>query len=69
MAMVAKVFPRVDAGRVVADGPSADFLEDDALLVAHGLERPCLPAGSSDRRAATGRPDAGHAIDVRVSDP
>ena len=44
MAMVAQIFPRVviiDAGEVVADGASADILEDEALLLAHGLERPC----------------------------
>jgi ABC-type branched-subunit amino acid transport system ATPase component len=44
MAMVAEVFPRIiviDAGEVVADGRSADILEDEALLLAHGLEKPC----------------------------
>jgi energy-coupling factor transporter ATP-binding protein EcfA2 len=30
----------VDAGRVVADGPSRDVLEDAELLEAHGLEQP-----------------------------
>ncbi len=44
LAMVAEVMPRMvilDEGRVVADGPTAALLEDDALLEAHGLERPC----------------------------
>jgi cobalt transport protein ATP-binding subunit len=44
LAMVAAVMPRMavlDEGRVVADGPTAALLEDDALLEAHGLERPC----------------------------
>jgi cobalt transport protein ATP-binding subunit len=44
LAMVAEVMPRMailDEGRVVADGPTATLLEDDALLEAHGLERPC----------------------------
>ncbi len=44
MAMVAETFPRVivlDGGRVVADGPTDDILADEALLLAHGLERPC----------------------------
>jgi cobalt transport protein ATP-binding subunit len=44
LGMVAEVMPRMailDEGRVVADGPTAALLEDDALLEAHGLERPC----------------------------
>ena len=43
MRLVAEVFPRtviVDDGRIVADGPTAQLLEDDALLQVHGLERP-----------------------------
>ncbi|MEI8334714.1 MAG: ATP-binding cassette domain-containing protein [Chloroflexota bacterium] len=43
MRLVAEVFPRVvvmDDGRVVADGPTDAILADDALLEAHGLERP-----------------------------
>ncbi len=43
MRLVAEVFPRVvvmDDGRVVADGPTSAILTDDALLEAHGLERP-----------------------------
>lgn len=39
--MVLELFPRavvMDAGQVVADGPSADLLADAALLEAHGLE-------------------------------
>jgi energy-coupling factor transporter ATP-binding protein EcfA2 len=41
--MVRELFPRMlimDEGRVVADGPTAVLLEDEALLQAHGLERP-----------------------------
>jgi len=30
----------MDDGRIVADGPTEDVLSDDALLLAHGLERP-----------------------------
>jgi ABC-type hemin transport system ATPase subunit len=30
----------MDDGRVVADGPTAQVLQDDRLLEAHGLERP-----------------------------
>ena len=41
----------MDAGRVVADGPSADVLGDQALLEAHGLE---LPLGVAARRGAGG---------------
>ncbi len=43
MRLVAEVFPRtvvVDGGRVIADGSTKAILADDALLVAHGLERP-----------------------------
>lgn len=43
MALVRDVFPRMvvlDEGRLVADGPTHDLLQDDALLEAHGLERP-----------------------------
>jgi cobalt/nickel transport system ATP-binding protein len=43
MRLVAEVFPRVvvmDGGLIVADGPTDAILTDDALLEAHGLERP-----------------------------
>jgi cobalt transport protein ATP-binding subunit len=43
MRLVAEVFERtvvMDDGRIVADGPTATILADDALLTAHGLERP-----------------------------
>ena len=43
MALVRELFPRtvvMDEGRVVADGLTADILEDEALLTAHGLEKP-----------------------------
>jgi cobalt transport protein ATP-binding subunit len=43
MRLVAEIFPRVvvmDDGRIVADGPTAQVLQDDRLLEAHGLERP-----------------------------
>jgi len=41
--MVRDLFPRMvilDRGRVVADGPTADLLREQALLEAHGLELP-----------------------------
>lgn len=41
--LVQELCPRtvvLDAGHVVADGPTAAILSDDALLEAHGLERP-----------------------------
>jgi cobalt/nickel transport system ATP-binding protein len=44
MALVAELSPRVvilDEGILVADGPAGEILADDALLDAHGLERPC----------------------------
>ena len=43
MLMVRELFPRMvimDQGRVVADGPTQELLNDQALLEAHGLERP-----------------------------
>ncbi|HET6381153.1 MAG TPA: ATP-binding cassette domain-containing protein [candidate division Zixibacteria bacterium] len=43
MRLVAEVLPRsvvMDAGLVVADGPTEEILADEALLEAHGLERP-----------------------------
>jgi len=41
--MVRELFPRMvimDEGRIVADGPTAELMQDEALLEAHGLERP-----------------------------
>lgn len=41
--LVVEVCSRVivlDAGTVVADGPTVEILDNEALLVAHGLERP-----------------------------
>jgi cobalt/nickel transport system ATP-binding protein len=43
MPMIPELFPRMvvmDGGCVVADGPSAQLLEDQALLARHGLEYP-----------------------------
>lgn len=43
MPLVQDLFPRMiimDEGLIVADGNTADLLSDDALLEAHGLERP-----------------------------
>jgi cobalt/nickel transport system ATP-binding protein len=41
--MVRELFPRMvimDEGKICADGPTAELMEDVALLGAHGLERP-----------------------------
>jgi cobalt/nickel transport system ATP-binding protein len=41
--MVHELFPRMvimDEGQIVADGATADLMSDDALLEAHGLEKP-----------------------------
>jgi cobalt/nickel transport system ATP-binding protein len=43
MAMVGELFPRMvvmDEGRIMADGPTQVLLADQALLEAHGLEKP-----------------------------
>lgn len=43
MRLAAELFPRsviLDEGQVVADGPTELILADEALLEAHGLERP-----------------------------
>lgn len=43
LALAREVFPRMvilDEGQIVADGPTAELLEDAALLEAHGLEKP-----------------------------
>jgi cobalt/nickel transport system ATP-binding protein len=43
MKLVQELFPRtvvMDEGRIVADGLTMDILEDEALLTAHGLEKP-----------------------------
>ena len=43
MLMVRELFPRMvimDEGRIVADGPTLDLMNDAALLESHGLERP-----------------------------
>ncbi len=42
LAMVRELLPRMiimDEGRIVADGPTAELMKDEALLEAHGLER------------------------------
>ena len=44
MLMVRELFPRMvimDQGRIVADGPTRNLMEDAPLLESHGLERPC----------------------------
>lgn len=43
MLMVRDLFERMvimDAGEIVADGPTRELMEDDELLNVHGLERP-----------------------------
>ena len=43
MLLVQELFPRtviMDEGRIVADGATENLMEDEALLEAHGLERP-----------------------------
>jgi cobalt/nickel transport system ATP-binding protein len=40
---VVEICPRaivLDGGRIVADGPSRQLLDDERLMLAHGLERP-----------------------------
>jgi len=43
MLMVRELFPRMvimDEGRIVADGPTQQLMDDAGLLEAHGLEKP-----------------------------
>jgi len=43
MLMVQELFPRMvimDEGRVIADGPTQQLMDDEELLWAHGLEKP-----------------------------
>jgi len=43
MLMVREIFSRMvimDEGAIVADGPTQELLDNEALLTAHGLERP-----------------------------
>jgi energy-coupling factor transporter ATP-binding protein EcfA2 len=45
MLLVHELFPRMvimDEGRIVADGETAELLNNTALLDAHGLESPFL---------------------------
>lgn len=45
MHMVYEIFQRMvimDHGQVVADGKTIELMEDETLLNAHGLERPCI---------------------------
>ncbi len=40
---VVEICPRtilIDQGRIVADGPTLQLLDDESLMLAHGLERP-----------------------------
>jgi ABC-type multidrug transport system ATPase subunit len=41
--LVVELCPRsliLDRGRIIADGPTTTLLSDEALMLAHGLERP-----------------------------
>jgi len=43
MLMVRELFPRMvimDEGQIVADGATEELMADEALLSAHGLEKP-----------------------------
>ena len=43
MRLVQELFPRtivIDEGQVVADGLTREILENEELLMAHGLEKP-----------------------------
>lgn len=43
MLMVREIFPRMvimDEGRIVADGPTQELMNNETLLNAHGLEKP-----------------------------
>lgn len=50
--MILELCPRtvmLDAGRVVADGPTEALLADEPLLLAHGLERPLSRQGKQSK--------------------
>ena len=52
--MVLEICSRVivlDAGRICADGPTAEILRDEPLLVAHGLELPASLTNGEDGMA------------------
>ncbi len=57
--LVVEVCPRVivlDGGRVVADGPTEEILGDEALMLAHGLERPHILGHPHPHACGTTRP-------------
>ncbi len=48
--MVEELFPRMvimDEGVIVADGPTTTLMQDEALLEAHGLEKPLIASTPS----------------------
>jgi cobalt/nickel transport system ATP-binding protein len=56
MWMVSELFPRMiimDGGAIVADGPTGQLMEDEALLQAHGLEAPFL-VGVNEKKEPAG---------------
>ena len=65
--MVVELCPRsivLDRGRIVADGPTVELLDNEELMLAHGLERPHIlqhrhPHGGYvlKQRSATGNAD------------
>lgn len=67
--LVVELCPRsivLDRGRVVADGPTVELLGNEALMLAHGLERPHIlqhrhphPLFAWKPRAATGEAGPG----------
>ncbi|HZP61617.1 MAG TPA: energy-coupling factor ABC transporter ATP-binding protein [Opitutaceae bacterium] len=65
--LVVELCPRsivLDGGRIVADGPTTELLNNEALMLAHGLERPHILRHLHPHRSVADepQPDAGEKL-------